>query len=93
MSVIGGTKSSWRLVTGDVLKGPILGPVLFSIFINDLDILTECTLSNVTNNKLGEMPDSLEGTASQRYLDRLEKWTDRDFMRLNKLRSQPMGEE
>lgn len=84
MVVIGATKSSWRLVTRDIHKGPVLGPELFSIFINDLDIGAECTLSNLTNNKLGEMPDSLEGTANQRYLNRLGKWTNGNFMRLNK---------
>ncbi|KAK4830954.1 hypothetical protein QYF61_014413 [Mycteria americana] len=69
--VIRSMKSSWRTVT---------------IFINDLDDGTECTLSKFADDmKLGGVTDAPDGCAAiQSDLDRLEKWPSRNLMKFQK---------
>lgn len=83
--MISSTEISWSPIASGVLQGSVQDAVFFNLLVNDLNEGTECAFSNFETTKLRGVADTPEGYAAiQRYLDRLENWAERNFMKYTK---------
>ena len=69
-----------------VPHGSVPGPVLFNVFVSDMDRGIKCTLSKFSNDtRLCGAVNTLEGRdAIPRDLDRLERWVCVNLMEFHK---------
>ena len=83
--VVGGEVSNWKSVLSGVPQGSVLGPILFLIYINDLDdSITSNVLKFADDTKLFRKVNT-DGDKQhlQNDLDRLVKWSEKWQMLFN----------
>ena len=84
---VNGKKSGWQRVLSGVPQGSVLGPVLFLIFINDLDMAAtdrQTVRKFADDTKIGQVISSAEDAAElQGTLNRLCEWATEWGMSFN----------
>ena len=85
--VLNGKSSSWREVLSGIVQGSILGPLLFVIFINDIDDI--CTLDVMKkladDTKCGQIiTDKKDSELLQENINHLLEWSTKWGMEFNK---------
>ena len=83
--VVDGEVSNWKSVLSGVPQGSVLGPILFLIYINDLDeSITSNVLKFADDTKLfRKVNTDCDKQHLQNDLDRLVKWSEKWQMLLN----------
>jgi ribonuclease P/MRP protein subunit RPP40 len=83
--VINGKQSTWAQVSSGVPQGSILGPILFIIFINDIDEgLSNRIFKFADDSKLmGKVGTKGQVDALRRDLDKVSEWAERWQMQFN----------
>ena len=85
--VLNGAKSTWEEVLSGVPQGSVLGPILFTIFINDIDgaaTMADILRKFADDTKLGKVIRSQEDVdALQEMLVSLEQWAAQWGMAFN----------
>ena len=83
--VINGSASKWLPVESGVPQGSVLGPVLFLIFVNDLDDVVQCKISKFADDTklFREITSNESSQALQNDLNMVATWCANWGMKLN----------
>ena len=83
--VLNGKQSQWSCVTSGVPQGSVLGPLLFLIYVNDMDDGLSCNISKFADDTkiYSTVRDTQEGVQMQNDLDKLLEWSRKWQMQFN----------
>lgn len=83
--VINGVESDWVSVTSGVPQGSVLGPILFTIYINDIDVGVNNIISKFADDtKIGNSIISEEDRANlQADINKITEWSEKWQMPFN----------
>ena len=84
--VINGEASEWLPVSSGVPQGSVLGPLLFLIYINDIDCSIATKISKFADDTKigGKALTTVDCKVIQRDLDKLSTWSDKWLLKFNK---------
>ena len=83
--VLNGEESDWEEVVSGVPQGSVLGPVLFTIYINDIDQGIKNTIKKFADDTklIGMAGTEEEVNSIKEDLERLYKWMEEWQMKFN----------
>ena len=83
--VVNGENSEWEQVVSGVPQGSVLGPILFTVFINDLDDTIKSKISKFADDTklIGQAGSTEETDILQEDLERLNEWAKKWQMSFN----------
>ena len=75
--VLNGCESEWKEVTSSVIQGSVLGPICFTIYMNDMDEDLNLELSKFADDTKIICPirKKEDSKLLQQDLDKLNEWT------------------